>query len=84
MGAPILQNCPFTWGIWTHLTRFLGTIGANQPNGTWIGSAVLAEMTAECPYTLQWFASESSDRSFVCLFIIASWGPPYSEPQHGP
>jgi len=28
----------------------------NNPNGTSIGSAVFAQMTTECPYTLQWFA----------------------------
>ena len=37
-----------------HLTRFLGTIGAHNPNGILIGSAVFAQMTVECPYTLQW------------------------------
>ena len=39
-----------------HLTRFLGPIRANNPNGMSIGSAVFAQMTAECPYTLQWGA----------------------------
>jgi len=29
---------------------------AHNPNGTSISSAVFAQMTAECPYTLQWFA----------------------------
>jgi len=29
---------------------------AHNPNGTSIGSAVFAQMTAECLYTLQWFA----------------------------
>jgi len=29
---------------------------AHNPNGTSIGSAVFAQMTADCPYTLQWFA----------------------------
>ena len=29
---------------------------AHNLNGTSIGSAVLAQMTAMCPYTLQWFA----------------------------
>jgi len=29
---------------------------AQNPNGISIGSAVFAQMTAECPYTLQWFA----------------------------
>jgi len=30
--------------------------GRPKPNGTSIGSAVFAQVTAECPYTLQWFA----------------------------
>jgi len=29
---------------------------AHNPNGTSIGSAVFAQMTAECLYSLQWFA----------------------------
>jgi len=29
---------------------------AHNPNGTSIGLAVFAQTTAECPYTLQWFA----------------------------
>ena len=57
MGAPIHQNCPFLWEIWTlYNTWFLGVIRAHNPNGTSIGSDVFAQMTAECPYTLQWFA----------------------------
>jgi len=35
---------------------FLGPIGAHNPNSTSIGSAVFVQMTAECPYTLQWNA----------------------------
>jgi len=31
-------------------------MGAHDPNGTSIGSAVFAQMTAECLYSLQWFA----------------------------
>ena len=37
-------------------TRFRGRIRAHNPNGISIGSAVFAQMTAECPYTLQWRA----------------------------
>jgi len=37
-----------------HLTQcFLGPIRAHNSNGISIGSAVFAQMTAECPYTLQ-------------------------------
>jgi len=57
MGAPIHQNCPFPWRIWTPSnTWFLGPMRAHNPNGTSIGSAVFAQMTAERLYTLQWFA----------------------------
>jgi len=37
-----------------HLTRFPGPIRAHNPNGILISSAVFAQMTAECIYTLQW------------------------------
>jgi len=33
---------------------FLGSTGLNVPNGISIGSVVFAQVTAECPYTLQW------------------------------
>jgi len=52
MGAPIHQNCPsgppsntIPWAMRTQ-----------NPNGTSISSAVFAQMTVKCPYTLQWFA----------------------------
>jgi len=35
-------------------TRFLGPIRDHIPNSIWIGSAIFAQLTAECPYTLQW------------------------------
>ena len=57
MGAPFPKNCPYTWGIWTPSnTWFLGPIWAHNPNRISIGSAVFAQMTAECPYTPQWDA----------------------------
>jgi len=34
----------------------IGLIGAHNPNRMPIGSAIFAQMTAECPYTLQWDA----------------------------
>jgi len=37
-------------------TWFLGPIQTHNPNGISIGSTVFAQMTAECPYTLQWGA----------------------------
>jgi len=38
-------------------TRFLGLIRALNPNGTSVRSAVFAQITTECFYTLQWDAS---------------------------
>jgi len=57
MGVPINQNFPFPWGSGPHLSNpwCLGPMRARNPNVTSIGSAVFAQMTAECPYTLQWF-----------------------------
>ena len=37
-------------------TWCLGSMRAHNPNGTSISSAVITQMTADCPYTLQWFA----------------------------
>ena len=37
-----------------HPTRFLRPIQAHNPNSIPIGSAVFAQTTVECPYTLQW------------------------------
>ena len=37
-----------------HLTRFFVPIRAHNSNSISIGSAVFAQMTAGCPYTLQW------------------------------
>jgi len=38
-------------------TRFPGPIRAHNLNGSSIASAVFAQTTAECPYTLQWDAT---------------------------
>jgi len=35
---------------------FLGPVWAHKPNGIKIGSAILAQVTTECPYTLKWAA----------------------------
>ena len=58
MGTLIHQNCAFPWGIWTsHVTcDAFGPIPAHNPNGTSIASAIFAQVTAECLYSLQWFA----------------------------
>jgi len=44
-------------------TRFLGPIRAHRPNGISISSAVFAQMTTACPYTLQWDAPSPSKLS---------------------
>ena len=52
-GRPYPPILPLPWGIWTLLvTRFLGPIQAHNPNDISISSAVFAQMTRECPYTL--------------------------------
>jgi len=54
-GVPFPQNCPFSWRIWASSnSRFLGSSRDHNPNGITIDSAVFAQMTAECPYTLIW------------------------------
>jgi len=41
-------------------TWFLGPTWILKPNGICIGSAVFAQLTGECPYTLQWAAPSPS------------------------
>ena len=62
---PVIANCvPKLVAMATSLrtsgppsnTWFLRPIRAHNPNGISIGSAVFAQMTAECPYILQWDA----------------------------
>jgi len=48
---------PSHGGIWTPSnTWFPRPIRSHNPKGISTGSAVFAQMTAECPYTLQWDA----------------------------
>jgi len=62
MGRPFPHKIvPFHGGSGTPSnTWFLGTIWAYNPNGILIGSTVFAQMTAKCPYTLQWDAPSPS------------------------
>jgi len=46
--ATFLSTCGLPSNTW-----FLGPILAQNPNGISIGSTVFAEMTVECPHTLQ-------------------------------
>jgi len=57
VGASFPKNFPLSWGICNPSNSwFLGPVQARSPNGITIGSAVFAQVTAECPYTLQWAA----------------------------
>ena len=57
MGAPIHQNCPFPWGIWTsHVTHDAFGPCESNPNDTSIGSVVFAQMTARSVSILYLFA----------------------------
>jgi len=61
-------------------------IRVHNPNGTSIGSAVFAQMTAECLYTLQWFVCFPSKLPLPMLasgphLIRGSLGPPKSGTQ---
>jgi len=66
-GRPFPPKLPLPMGIWHHPTRFLGPIRAYNPNGISIGSAIFAQMTAECPDTLQWDAPFASQN---CAFPL--------------
>jgi len=62
------------------------SIRVHNPNGTSIGSAVFAQMTAECLYTLQWFACFPSKLPLPMLssrphLILGSLSPPESATQ---
>jgi len=57
-GRPFPSKLSLPMGIWTTSTSwFLGSIWTHNPNGISLGSAIIAQMTAESPYTLQWDAS---------------------------
>ena len=52
------QNCPFPWGPWyPSNTWFLVPTQVIIPNGISISSAIFAQLTVECPYTLEWAAT---------------------------
>jgi len=67
-------------------TLFLGPILAHNTNGISIDSAVFAQMTAMCPYTLQWDAPFPSKLPFPTgdldpHLMRGSLGPPESSTQ---
>jgi len=55
-GRPFPQKLPILvrgWGL-PSFSWFLEADWAHNPNCIMIGSAIFAQVTAECPYTLQW------------------------------
>jgi len=52
MEDPFHKNCPFSWGSGPHL--FHDFLRQTEPNCITLGSATFAQVTTECPYTLQW------------------------------
>ena len=72
---PVIANCVPNWLPWQrpsapmdpHPTQFLRLIRAHNPNGIPIGSAVFAQTTVECPYTLQWDAHSPPK---ICPFAL--------------
>jgi len=72
-GRPfLLKIVPFHGVSGPHPTRFLGPIHAHNANGISITSVVFVQMTAECPYTLQWDARFPSK---FCLFLLGDLEP---------
>ena len=88
MGAPFPQNCPFPWGSLIHEsnTWFPGRTTVLNPNHNLIGSAVFAQMTVECPYTLQWDSPSSlklplpTGRCGLPLTVV-HWAHPSPQPK---
>jgi len=54
----------------------------HNPNGIWIGSAIFAQLTAECPYTLQWAALFTSKLPLP-MEASGPLGPYKHRSQHG-
>jgi len=55
--CPFPRIASFHGVIWTQFYLwFLGPVWAHNPNGITTGSAVFAQISAECLYTLQWAA----------------------------
>ena len=74
-----------TWRIWLNLC-FLWPTHVHNPNSISIGSAVFAQMTAQCPYLLQWDAPSLSQNcpfpwGYVPHLIHGSLGQPESSTQ---
>jgi len=85
MGAPLFPlKLPLPMeDLSTHLIQlwFLGPTRVLNPNGSSIGSAVFAQLTADCPHTLQWATRPPSKFPFSrgdlnTHLIHGSLGPP--------
>jgi len=76
------KNCPFVWGdLDPHL--IYGSYRPTRvkiPNDISIGSAVFAEFTAECPYTLQWAAAPHKNCPFSWGDLMVPWAHPSLNP----
>jgi len=59
------MNGTMVFNRWPPKTCFLGPTSLPIPNGVSIGSAIFAQLTAECPYTLQWSAFPLKIASFL-------------------
>jgi len=73
MGDPFPQNCSLSCGGDLDPIKFIipwASVQAHNPNSILIGSAVFAQMTAECPYTLQWDAPFPPQN---CRFQWGTW-----------
>jgi len=66
------QNCPFPWGIWTPSNTIPWAHSSHNTNSISTGSAIFAQMTAECRYTLQWDAPSPPQN---CPFALGIWTP---------
>ena len=70
MGAPIHQNCPFAWVIWTPYLTHDSLCQCEPKSKRHIDRfSRFAQMIAEYPYTLQWFAG-------FPVKIVPSYGVP--------
>jgi len=73
MGSTTPQKYPFWWGIsFPSNTWFLGPTRVSILSGISTGSADFAQITVECPYTLQWTAT-FCPRNWAILSWI--WAP---------
>ena len=86
----VTATCPPMRAHWRHLAsmieHLLHPCRVHNPNVIWISSAVFAQMTAECHYTLQWSACFPLKIAPPMLArrrhaIRASLGPPKSGAQ---